>query len=293
MDDKDREIQKTREYNYVLWTIIVVLAIMLVNLFAQQTCDNKKFVDQVSFASTLTSIILSVIAIIMSFFSNDSISSLLHKVRDVHDNIKDIPSEIKKTSINLDESVGKLISLEEDLNKIPKNLESIQSRIDESLDAFKIMLDNTNKTIENIDKKTDSISSQMLYGSNKNNDDVQNDEEKVLSGELLSNFIDKLPIAAIVSIYICLSAHKKSVEFKLKDLIEFIGLQEHGEYVKAVIVLFKALGLVNFKQDENNVCKVHEINEEVIPLIEDKVKTGVALKIKNRIDKYLDSISDN
>lgn len=289
MDDKDREIQKTREYNYVLWTIIVVLAIMLVNLFAQQTCDNKKFVDQVSFASTLTSIILSVIAIIMSFFSNDSISSLLHKVRDVHDNIKDIPSEIKRTSINLDESVGKLISLEEDLNKIPKNLESIQSRINESLEAFKIMLDNTNKTIENIDKKTDSISSQMLYGSNKNNDEEQNDEEKVLSGDLLSNFIDKLPIAALVSIYICLSAHNKSVEFKLKDLIEFIGLQEHGEYVKAVIILFKALGLVNLKQDENNVCKVHEFNEEVKPLIEGKITTGIALKIKNKIDQYLDS----
>lgn len=153
MDDKDREIQKTREYNYVLWTIIVVLGLMVVNLFAQQTCANEEFVKEVSFASTISSIILSVIAIIMTVVSNDSISLLLHRFRDLHDDIKEVPTNLKKSLDSIEDSVSQLNKVETELSELPKLLQSL--------------INTTNNNIVNLSSMISDISSLLSTKSRK------------------------------------------------------------------------------------------------------------------------------
>lgn len=288
MDEKDREIQKTREYSYVLWTIIVVLAIMIINLFAQQTCENQEFVNQVSFASTISSIILSVIAIIMTVVSNDSISSLLHKVRDLHDNIKDVPSDIKKTSVDLNESVKKLNSLEESLNKIPNELEITQKSISQDIERLRDMLDNATKKIEGIDQKTDILKEQ-LYSSHINE---ASSVEKTIDKEFLKQFIESLPLAAILAVYICISAKKKSMKFQLDDITRSAGLEEHQGYILAVIVVFKALRLIGVKQNEDATLEVLMVDETMKGLIMERLTEGLGLKIKRRVDTYWKSKSE-
>lgn len=288
MDDKDREIQKTREYSYVLWTIIVILSLMVVNLFAQQTCANEEFVKEVSFASTISSIILSVIAIIMTVVSNDSISSLLHKVRDLHDNIKDVPSDIKKTSIDLNESVKKLNSLEESLNKIPDELEIIQKNISQNIEKLRDMLDNTMKKIEGIDQKTDILKEQ-LYSSHINE---ASSVETTIDKEFLKQFIENLPLAAILAAYICISAKKRSMKFQLDDITRSVGLQEHQEYILAVIVVFRALRLIDIKQSGDGTLEVLMVDETVEDSIMKRVTEGLGLKIRRRVESFWQSKSE-
>lgn len=288
MDDKDREIQKTREFNYILWTIIIILAIMLVNLFAQQTCENQEFVNQVSFASTISSIILSVIAIIMTVVSNDSINSLLHKVRDLHDNIKDVSSDIKRTSVDLSESVKKLNSLEESLNKIPSELEITQKNINQNIERLRDMLDNATKKIEGIDQKTDILKGQ-LYSSHINE---ASSVENTIDNEFLKQFIESLPLAAILAVYICISAKKRSMKFQLDDITRFIGLQEHQEYISAVIVIFRALRLIDIKQSEDGTLEVLMVDETVKDSIMKRVTEGLGLKIKGKVENFWESESE-
>ena len=257
MDEKERDIQKIKEYNYVLWALIALLSITLVNVFAQKTCGNQTFVDQVSFASTISSIILSVIAIIMTVVSNDSISSLLHKVRDLHENIKDVPTEIKKTSEDLNSSVTQLNLLENKLNELPS---SIKTNIDE----LKILLDNAVKKIDGIDKKTEGFDELFKRGGENTTNGTNN---LLLKDESLEPFINRISDAAALSIYICISAFKKSVPFNLDDITESMKIRRHLGYITGVINVFKSLGLIELTQDVNSFIQITKVNESMIPLM--------------------------
>lgn len=281
MDEKDREIQKTREYNYVLWAIIVIFGLMIVDLFAQHTCTDKLFVEKVSFASTLSSIILSVIAIIMTVVSNDSISSLLHKVRDLHENIKDVPSDIKMTSKDLNNSVSQLNSLESKLRELPS---SIKTNIDE----LKILLDNVIEKIDGIDKRTEGFDELIKKGSENV---VADSNNLLLQDKFLEPFINRISEASALSIYICISAFKVSVPFNLDDITAAMKIRIHLSYITGVINIFRALGLVELKQDYNSsLITITNINKQIIPLIENKLSKGIALNLKKRADDYVESL---
>lgn len=183
MDEKDREIQKAREYNYVLWTIIVVLAIMLVNLFAQQTCNNETFVNQVSFASTISSIILSVIAIIMTVVSSDSINNLLHKFRDLCDVLQDAPKKIESSTESIRVSSEKLKEVEENIKGLPQILNDNQNALNSILSSIKDAIGQLDGKILDIQSETTTMRRELSDVGNKMAKNLQN---KTLQGKIIT-----------------------------------------------------------------------------------------------------------
>lgn len=118
---KEEIIRLTKQRTY-LWCVVIIIGFFVVNQFSLMFCSNQVIVEQFSFASTISSIILSVIAIIMSVVSSDSINSLLHKFRDLHDEIKDVPVNIDSSLTVVNEESKKLGELYESIKEVPREI---------------------------------------------------------------------------------------------------------------------------------------------------------------------------
>lgn len=269
MDDKDREIQKTREYNYVLWTVIVVLGLMIVNLFAQQTCTNEEFVNEVSFASTISSIILSVIAIIMTVVSNDSISSLLHRFRDLHDDIKEVPDQLRQTVKDFNQSCEELKSIEKNLNILPaeliqtkKQIEILTKLLGDSVEKLKFIEEQTNK----VDKSLNELKENVSLNSEKYA--TISDENITLSDSDIKNIISTLPNRAMLALYTIVRIYQQN---KVLDLWSFSRNIEHKDpgYIAGVFVTLSCIGLLDYSYPKDNeIFKFKNINSVVLKNID-------------------------
>ena len=113
-----REALRNRTYSFVL---ILGIALMIIALVIK-TSNDAVFVNQVSFASTITSIILSVIAIWMSITGERSTNEIKTKVSESVDRLIKASSESDKLVADLS---NMLSGQNESYNKIKGQMESI------------------------------------------------------------------------------------------------------------------------------------------------------------------------
>lgn len=264
MDEKDREIQKTREYNYVLWTIIVVLAIMLVNLFAQQTCDNKKFVDQVSFASTISSIILSVIAIIMTVISSDSMNSLLHKFRDLCDVLQNTPSKIETSMGSIKESSEKLQEVENKIKDLPQILNNNQEVLNGILSSIKETIGQLDGKILEIKSETTSMRMELSDVSNKMSGNIQ---KKILQKTIASNDLKDIMLKSMSYYHLCLLyaikiAYNNKKKLSIPLLANNLSVRNLNDYFFSFLLSLTYFGIITvngFKEDAIEILSVDDV----------------------------------
>lgn len=91
-----------RRTSFIMLGLAVLLLIFALTI---RTADNDIFVDQVSFASTITSIILSVIAIWMSISGERQTSEIKEKVVIASDKLADTVNESQKIMKDLKETL--------------------------------------------------------------------------------------------------------------------------------------------------------------------------------------------
>lgn len=278
MDEKDKEIQKIREYNYLLWAVIVIFGLMIVDLFAQQTCTDKLFVDKVSFASTISSIILSVIAIIMTVVSNDSINSLLHKFRDLSEELRDVPKKFNDVATSLQTSSSKLEKMNDAVSNLPDDI----VKTNEQIEKLSTMLNKAISTINSIEQNTLEVTRKLKtteFSMLKKSDD---DYQQLISKNDLHLFTSNLPSGPIHVIEIFIKAFQKK---KILDLKK-IGKKIFGtsDYIIGILAICRALGLIELDilKYREQVVVVKNIDENFIKEIEDTIDNF------NREDDYID-----
>lgn len=112
-----------KEYKYLLevevskliWKFLFFISLAGIVIVIIGACSGeKKFVNEVSFASTISSIILSVIAIIMTIAGEQKTDNTKNKLVGVSDDLNKITGDIKDSTKNLKE----LKNLDEKLKKI-------------------------------------------------------------------------------------------------------------------------------------------------------------------------------
>ncbi|MFJ8216076.1 hypothetical protein [Bacillus cereus] len=120
--EKKNFIQKV-----IMWNAIVILAFLLLGMITIFTTgimiEGKVLIDQISFASSLTSIILAIMAMIYAFF----------QARESSQQNVQVQSSLNK----IDDKVFELFTIKEDVSSLKKDLELQSEGVSSSISAIK------------------------------------------------------------------------------------------------------------------------------------------------------------
>ena len=102
------------------WVVIILIAILAVLLFIHKTISNEDLVKEISFAGTIISIILGVIAIFYSVITNSQSTENFGKINESVGKIEDAIDKVEQGARAIDE-LSKVI--DNKMDKIPKHME--------------------------------------------------------------------------------------------------------------------------------------------------------------------------
>lgn len=137
-----------RDFLYVSIILILISIVIAARVFG----NDQNAVNLFSFASTITSIILSVLAIFMTLISE-------YKNESTKNKLDNATNQIEK-------STEKLVSVQNDLNKNLPNYQQVVTRLDGILER-----------IQNIEAHTENI--EKSIGVNVENDDLKNKKQDI------------------------------------------------------------------------------------------------------------------
>lgn len=143
----EKLMQKDHTYLLVIVTIIIVILISL-SLYTDQQAMNL-----FSFASTITSIILSVIAIIMTITSETKNASTKEK-------LEESAKQIQMTTELLEEAVQNIDP--EILQKIEKETNTLQETMEETIEIIKSILENSEKTSKAVEETKEELKKKVF-----------------------------------------------------------------------------------------------------------------------------------
>lgn len=250
--------------------IILIISLIAISGFSFFHCEDSNLVAFISFAATISSIILSVLAIFITVISNDSMSSLINKIGDIYDKITGMPQKIEEStqgiqnvSNSLNESIQRMINITSKLDQKTQDLEGTVTELhhkvthmDESLSIFTST--QTKKEQENID----------------------------LTAEQVEKFLNKTSYAGLLILYaINCSIDQKLNELVYDDFINVIGLKPdntiYSYYFYGYLMACSCLNLTQIKTFENDRIKgILKINPHIKEKIEEIIKQKIAKKNK-------------
>ncbi|MEI7013452.1 hypothetical protein [Leptospira licerasiae] len=146
---------------------LIVISILLVQSMTIRFGSNDKLLDYLGFASTLISIVLSLLAIIYTFFQNFYQSSTVEN--------------LNKTSFDIRESAASLNSVSE---IIRKSSQALHDGIDDRMERFNKKIENSTQEFEQIIVKNFTENSKDPIESNKDGKNIKIDKLiKALRGQ--------------------------------------------------------------------------------------------------------------
>lgn len=292
---KEEIMRLTKQRTY-LWCIVIIIGFFVVNQFALMFCPNRILVEQFTFASTISSIILSVIAIIMSVVSSDSINNLLHKFRDLHDEIKDVPENIDSSITLMNNASRKFDGIYDNLKDTPQKIEEstrlmqdVSEHVDESIKELSNLLITVQSKTESWDLIRDDvrkIKEGLLESPNV--------EEKLQKSDRLSEkqveeiSISGSPFGALL-LYAIKLAKDKDKQLSLTELVSTLGEPASENYFYGYYIASKATGIFTGRRgDKDGVFEIKEYNKGLNSL-KQNLLTKRATE-KNKLEESIDLV---
>ncbi len=216
-------------------TIILVVAVMLLIIsFTMRSASNEKFVNQVSFASTITSIILSVIAIWMSisgerttneirFKVSDSVERLVKATDESGHIVNELGDTLKKQNDTYELMKNQIKSMLTEVHGMKSTVDLLHSFVNDSYkektitspDNLLVVFDNTIKSMGSNKMTEDLLDAILFLFENKNDTKIPTNEmiimliNKGIENNLLFSFM------GIISVFLMNGLFQNDENYKI------------------------------------------------------------------------------
>lgn len=241
---------------YYLIGIGSLLLIELVTYILTGVGDvSRAIFDQISFASTISSILLSVIAIIYSIVSGSNGANLYVKTEEVSKQIGETLSDLR----DLSTTVEKLEKIPDDIEKHLQELKEQMQRMEEISKRTSQKLDQVAPRIESMAANFDTFASKG--GNHSGTKDIKSPDED--REDIFRYYISRSSFLGGLMLLGCCYAEKKKKKIDLQEMASKI-LGEEGIsilwYLLGYAIASSALGILDVKFDEEKMeLRVKEV----------------------------------
>ena len=250
----------------------------MVLMFSYYSCGENELVKLISFAGTVASIILSIIAIFMTILSNDSIAGMLNNVRNVSDSIKDVPSSI---------------------NESVKEIQIVTTLLRESFDGMKSTICSLEERVVHVDgevsltnAKIDELKEVALIQGNTPVKNSNSSKSKIDYHEV----IKRASYYGLILMYsICLACREGLNSLSLKSLANIVRCSE--DYLLAYAVALSTTGIVSLTSNSSILsglaCAEYVKEDDILNILKRKaLEIAEANAVENTLDKEISDINE-
>lgn len=291
----------------------IYVAIILVALLIAVAVINTTLTGSIlAHIATVTSIILSVLAIFITVLANDSTNNLLHRIRDIADNLGKLPKHIAENIKKLDDSTAKLDKID-NLDKITQldqltKLDALQKldRLKE-LDKLKdltAIIEKLQKIEEDIKSQRGSLSTlgsnfEKILGANQKEDSktTELNDSLRIADDVVESFLAKTSKVGTQLIYTMFLLNERNKRLNLEKLSSVIldyykqpseNLIKYKNYLHGFYVCLTSIpSLFILEDDTLDVDKL--VVKSVHPYIKNNIlkQKQIDEKFKSLIDKFV------
>ena len=251
---------------YILFILVSVIIVLVTVRWSQI----PNLADLITFALTLSSLILAALAIGYAVYSNSSFSQSIATLNNVSRDVSETAKDISRATEDLSQKI----------EFIPSKLERMEDKVEQT----NIML--------------------RQY-SERQEGQIPDQDERRAAGEIVDSFVAKISMSGIYILYSCALAYTKKVPFDLEDLSQTIDHLQRS-YAQGFLIATDSAGLLTFNESKGlyNIIDMNErlresllqeFNSRLAGIDKDENWTGVLEKeqYKNmareklsKIDKY-------
>lgn len=265
-DDQYLEKRMTRIHrNYIVGFLAFGVISLLTALYGGDSKSN--IFTYISFASTITSFVLSILAI---FVTMQSTSGLENQISKMDSNSK----LINELSTKLDNTLTQVTTVNENIEKSTRRLSEVSN------DIIPQVQETLNHHEDIIKEKLDLFNSLNKLSKERNTD-------KSSAISLESRFLGRLSLNGLAAIYACCFSKEKHKEFNLYELF-----QRNSPYCYGIIVASSCANLLYYQGTGAQImCETCNFKEEEVynmikKRIERKDSKESILNMINKIRNY-------
>ena len=225
------------------------LAIIML-LTAQYGGPDNAIFEYLSFGSTITSLVLSILAIFVTVQSSSDLYKQFTRIDNATDTINKVSIQIEKTLNGMSKSEQQL---KDTSQEISSQMDEIVNRIDERI---KVRMQETEH------KLSEQISSMNEQTISREDSAVEETTDvKEFIDNLKNGFLNSISGTGALLIYVCCLSLEKNKEFLISDL-----LRGNEQYAYGFLISTLSIGLVSATVDEKLKvrCFKTEIPREAI-----------------------------